>query len=95
MDIFCKVLQPAVSYLEITVLKNQETPITIFAELITDLVRDKIYTVTHIFGSAGLYTVKYKLTTSFNPIRYIDNWCKPVVDYVEEEESFVEVGGTT
>lgn len=95
VDIFCKVLQPSVSYLEITVQKNQVTPVTIFAELLTDELREKIYTVTHIFGSAGLYTVKYILRTSSVPTRYIDNWCRPEDDYVEVEKSFVEVGQFT
>ena len=95
VDIFCKVLQPSVSYLEITVQKNQGLPSTIFDEFLSDQVRDKIYTITHTFGSAGLYTVKYNLRTSGEANHYVDNWCSPEEDYIEEEESFVEVGDSS
>ncbi len=90
VDIFCEGLQPLVSYLKITVQKNQELPITIFDEYLDDEVRDKTYTIAHTFGSAGLYTIKYNLRTPNT--QYIDNWCPSDEDYIVEEESFVEVG---
>lgn len=92
VDIFCKVLQPSVSYLEITVQKNQATPVTIFDQFLNDEVRDKIYTIAHTFGSTGLYTVKYNLRTSGEANHYVDNWCRPEEDYLEVEESFIEIG---
>jgi hypothetical protein len=54
-------------------------------------VRDKTYFIVHTFGSSGLYTVKYNLRTSAEVNHYVDNWCPPEEDYVEEEESFVEL----
>jgi len=93
VDIFCKVLQPLVSYLKITVQKNQELLITIFDEYLDDEVRDKTYTIVHTFSSSGLYTIKYNLRTPY--LQYIDNWCPADKDYIEEEESFVEVGGSS
>jgi len=90
VDIFCKVLQPNLSNLKITVQKDQQSPITIFDHTLSDEIRDKTYTINHNFNSEGLYTIKYILRTS--AAHYIDNWCRPANDYVEEEESYVEVG---
>ena len=55
--------------------------------------REKTYTIAHTFGSSGLYTIKYNLRTP--ELQYIDNWCPADGDYIEEEESFVEVGGSS
>lgn len=92
VNIFCIILQPCACHLKITVRKNQDQPVTIFDQFISDEVREKQVNITYTPNSNGLYTVNYTLTTNSNS--YMDNWCKTTQNYVEQTESIIEVGGS-
>lgn len=90
VNIFCNILQPSVCHLKMTIQKDQNQPSTLYDQFITDVVREKLISVSYTPNSFGIYTVKYKLTTNFNS--YMNNWCKTTQDYVEESQSIIEVG---
>lgn len=90
-NIYCKILQPCTCHLKITIRKNQNQPITLFDQYIPDQVKDKQITISYTPNENEIYTVNYILTTNFNS--YMNNWCKPIENYVEQAQSIIEVGG--
>lgn len=89
VNVFCQILQPCTCHLKITIRKNQDQPITLFDQFISDQVREKQINIIYTPNANGLYTISYTLTTNFNS--YMDNWCKTTQDYVEQTESIIEV----
>lgn len=89
-EIFCNIYQPSSCRLIITIQKDQNPQIIIFDEVINDQVREKLVSLSYSFTQWGLFTVRYQLITYAG--QYMQGWCKPTTNYIEQRQSIIEVG---
>lgn len=89
VDIFCDILQPSNYRLIIILQKDQNPPVNLYDQYITDQLRTNFITFSYIFNELGIYTIRYRLITYQGS--YIQNWCYPSSDYEESNQSIIEI----
>ncbi|MBM4176639.1 MAG: hypothetical protein FJ213_10785 [Ignavibacteria bacterium] len=90
INIYIKILQPCKCNLLITVQKGNQVPETIYEQLVTDAVKEKQISFPYTFTSWAIHKFRFNLSTSIS--LWIDDWCPPMAEYVEERESIIHVG---
>jgi hypothetical protein len=90
LNIFCKILQPLISQLTITVQNGTQSPIVLYDQIIYDYIREKVISFPFTFSDWATHKFIFKLLTSQG--HWINNWCPPSLEYIEERETIITVG---
>lgn len=89
-QVSCQILQPRSSTLVITAKKLPAgSTDTLYNQSLNDEIRLKNISINHVFTTAGQNELKFTLTTS--NLNYMDSYCVPTIDYVEQVTSTITV----
>lgn len=90
LNIYCDILQPRTSELEISLSVNNQPFGIIQSTTLNDMLRVKRYSFDYSFDSWGIYKFRFRIKTLKQ--NWIDNWCPPNDSYVEIAEATITVG---